>query len=258
MTICHSVCPVIRLSRLLDEAENRQAWKTRPESRYYQYAEVKAHFDLLTAAMRAIEQLPVAPSSEIEVALRHLGHAVHSSISKDMWGIYNESLYSNSHDGTKVLIEEFVDLLCRAVKKLASTSKMLSIRDRPLGAPKSAVVSSFVVTSHASDTNRHSEAGVPENAIQLCSQVCISMKRTLGVTALCLSGGASLGNYHVGVVRALLDEQLLPKIISGITCSLSDRLSCVFLDLFAVRTLTQAQARVPSLPASCVLAQILN
>lgn len=33
--------------------------------------------------------------------------------------------------------------------------------------------------------------------------------------ALMLSGGGKLGNYHYGVIRALLDEGLLPKIISG-------------------------------------------
>lgn len=38
---------------------------------------------------------------------------------------------------------------------------------------------------------------------------------SFGVTALMLSGGASLGMYHIGVVRALFEAQLLPRIISG-------------------------------------------
>ena len=36
-----------------------------------------------------------------------------------------------------------------------------------------------------------------------------------GRTALCLSGGAMMGNYHFGAVRALLETGLLPHIISG-------------------------------------------
>ncbi|KAL7546876.1 hypothetical protein ACHAWF_010200 [Thalassiosira exigua] len=36
-----------------------------------------------------------------------------------------------------------------------------------------------------------------------------------GRTALCLSGGAMMGNYHFGAVRALLETDLLPHIISG-------------------------------------------
>jgi hypothetical protein len=36
-----------------------------------------------------------------------------------------------------------------------------------------------------------------------------------GRTALCLSGGAMMGNYHFGAVKALLETDLLPNIISG-------------------------------------------
>lgn len=36
-----------------------------------------------------------------------------------------------------------------------------------------------------------------------------------GRTALCLSGGATFAYYHFGVIRALLDEDLLPDIITG-------------------------------------------
>lgn len=37
----------------------------------------------------------------------------------------------------------------------------------------------------------------------------------LGTTALCLSGGATFGYYHFGVVKAFLDANLLPRVISG-------------------------------------------
>jgi predicted acylesterase/phospholipase RssA len=36
-----------------------------------------------------------------------------------------------------------------------------------------------------------------------------------GRTALCLSGGASFAYYHLGVVRALLDADLIPDVITG-------------------------------------------
>lgn len=36
-----------------------------------------------------------------------------------------------------------------------------------------------------------------------------------GRTALCLSGGAAMGTYHFGIVKALYDEGILPKILSG-------------------------------------------
>jgi predicted acylesterase/phospholipase RssA len=36
-----------------------------------------------------------------------------------------------------------------------------------------------------------------------------------GATALCLSGGAGNGYYHLGVARSLFTHGLLPKCISG-------------------------------------------
>ncbi|KZT05528.1 patatin-domain-containing protein [Laetiporus sulphureus 93-53] len=42
-----------------------------------------------------------------------------------------------------------------------------------------------------------------------------SVNTNLGTSALCLSGGASFGYYHFGVVKAFLDAGLLPRVISG-------------------------------------------
>ncbi|KAG8798557.1 hypothetical protein FRC16_007031, partial [Serendipita sp. 398] len=42
--------------------------------------------------------------------------------------------------------------------------------------------------------------------------------RNVGSSALCLSGGASFGYYHFGVVKALLDAKLLPRVIAGTSC----------------------------------------
>jgi NTE family protein len=39
--------------------------------------------------------------------------------------------------------------------------------------------------------------------------------RTFGRSALLLSGGATLGIYHLGVVKALFEQGLLPRVISG-------------------------------------------
>ncbi|CAE8595538.1 unnamed protein product [Polarella glacialis] len=42
-------------------------------------------------------------------------------------------------------------------------------------------------------------------------------EKALGRTALCLSGGGSLAMYHMGVCRFLLEEGLMPKIVSGVS-----------------------------------------
>ena len=40
-------------------------------------------------------------------------------------------------------------------------------------------------------------------------------KKSLGRTALCLSGGGASAMTHMGVIRALVKQNLLPKVISG-------------------------------------------
>lgn len=64
---------------------------------------------------------------------------------------------------------------------------------------------------------------VTEAAICSCRSLCPSGRQQLakladnnfGQTALCLSGGAMLGFYHLGVVKALAEQDLLPKVICG-------------------------------------------
>jgi len=42
-----------------------------------------------------------------------------------------------------------------------------------------------------------------------------SIYKNYGRSALCLSGGAGFGYYHLGVVRALLQAGVLPTVITG-------------------------------------------
>eukprot|EP00930_Biecheleria_cincta_P067151 TRINITY_DN5355_c0_g6_i1.p1 TRINITY_DN5355_c0_g6~~TRINITY_DN5355_c0_g6_i1.p1 ORF type:complete len:695 (-),score=120.85 TRINITY_DN5355_c0_g6_i1:214-2298(-) len=41
--------------------------------------------------------------------------------------------------------------------------------------------------------------------------------KAMGQTALCLSGGGSLAMHHMGVCRFLLEEELMPRVISGVS-----------------------------------------
>ena len=42
-----------------------------------------------------------------------------------------------------------------------------------------------------------------------------SRRRSVGRTALCLSGGGSLSMYHMGVVKCMIDQKCLPSVING-------------------------------------------
>ena len=58
----------------------------------------------------------------------------------------------------------------------------------------------------------HEIKGLPHQAKR---QMFEQASHNFGQTALMLSGGAAFGIYHLGVVKALWEQKLLPKVISG-------------------------------------------
>jgi len=82
--------------------------------------------------------------------------------------------------------------------------------------------------------------------------------RNFGRSALLLSGGASLGFFHLGVCKALFEQGLLPNVLSGasmgamVACGIGsrtdDELRALFADLRAIRT----DALRPLSPADAV------
>ncbi|KAG8936741.1 hypothetical protein FRC02_012023 [Tulasnella sp. 418] len=91
-------------------------------------------------------------------------------------GTESPRLYSESFIGTKDLIESYVSEVEAALVYIRRTDK-LSIEEK--------------------------------------RKFFRSANTNLGSSALCLSGGASFGYYHFGVVRAFLDAGLLPRVIAG-------------------------------------------
>lgn len=95
---------------------------------------------------------------------------------RDILGIDRPALHRVALDGTKRLIEEFVDTMSECLRYICD-SKMLS----------------------------------PEQKLSFFKNADVS----LGQTALGLSGGGSLGMYHMGVCLALLEANCLPRVITG-------------------------------------------
>lgn len=76
-----------------------------------------------------------------------------------------------------------------------------------------------------------SEIGVPGKTVGDVMDMFVSIRQSYGQSALLLSGGGGLGVYHLGVVKALFDEQLLPRVISGSSAgALIGALICVTPD----------------------------
>jgi TAG lipase/steryl ester hydrolase/phospholipase A2/LPA acyltransferase len=94
----------------------------------------------------------------------------------------NIRLYKHSNIGTKHLIGRYIDSTLATIRALVKTSA----HSLPAGLETKDILEQVVYARQA-----------------------------FGRSALLLSGGATFGMNHVGVLKALFDAQLLPRIISG-------------------------------------------
>ena len=104
------------------------------------------------------------------------------NLSRNYGGMDNLRLYKHTWIGTKYLIDDYIRAVCEAIEKLLEMTA-------------------------ASETS-----SVDAKSYHLV------LKETLhyyGRSALVLSGGGTIGMKHIGVVKALFEADLLPKIISG-------------------------------------------
>ncbi|KDE06795.1 hypothetical protein MVLG_02834 [Microbotryum lychnidis-dioicae p1A1 Lamole] len=103
---------------------------------------------------------------------------LHAALRNNFAGSESFRLYSETFYGTKDLVQDYVDEVARSIE---------FVRKAPLDQ-------------------------VP---LEIKHEFFRSSAKNLGATALCLSGGAGLGYYHFGVVRALLDTNTLPRVVTG-------------------------------------------
>ncbi len=103
---------------------------------------------------------------------------LNEGIHGNMGGMGRSVLYSRSKVGTKHLIEEYTDELVSALRHIAQVDESIISREEKIDL--------FTRASHC-----------------------------CGRSALMLSGGGSLGHFHLGVLKALLEQDLLPSVLSG-------------------------------------------
>mmetsp|Transcript_29092 Transcript_29092/g.79858 ORF Transcript_29092/g.79858 Transcript_29092/m.79858 type:complete len:875 (+) Transcript_29092:185-2809(+) len=104
------------------------------------------------------------------------------SIGRNKFGLLHEGLFNKALAGSKVLVETYHNVVCAALDFVCD-SDVLPGED-PI--PTDARLAFFNETRHS-----------------------------YGRTALLLSGGAALGFYHTGVVRTLMANNLMPRVIGG-------------------------------------------
>jgi TAG lipase/steryl ester hydrolase/phospholipase A2/LPA acyltransferase len=120
--------------------------------------------------------------ARVNCDIRLMLNLVRTALSRDLGGMENIRLYKHSHIGTKDLIERYIDSTLDTIRALVETSK------------------------HA----------LPEGleTKDILEQV-VNARQAFGRSALLLSGGATFGMNHIGVLKALFEAKLLPRIISG-------------------------------------------
>ena len=115
-------------------------------------------------------------------------YALRGELLRKHFGICNPALFQVTNTGTKVMIEKYVETICEAMAWVGFSYNAPSVRTDP-EAKKEAIrerLAFFNETKHG-----------------------------FGRSALLLSGGASVGMYHFGVVKALHLNGLLPRVMSG-------------------------------------------
>ncbi|XXQ30261.1 PNPLA domain-containing protein [Plasmodiophora brassicae] len=150
---------------MLDALENRELWKVKDESPFYDHALVQM----------TVEHLREAHAHD---DLHAISYHLRNSLHRNFAGLENVQLYEHTHVGTKHLVEDYVKQVLTCIDHLVqSKSPAMSIGQR----------------------------------LAFCREI----RHLYGHTALLLSGGAMFGLYHLGVVKALAQAHLLPRLIAG-------------------------------------------
>ncbi|EPE03840.1 patatin-like phospholipase [Ophiostoma piceae UAMH 11346] len=185
-------------ARMLDDLEDHNAWKASTEADdFYNPDLIASRLKDLEAARRTSREIDADLNADPAASahnIRRMMHLVRTALSRDVGGISNAKLYcddqqllNNSdapHIGTKYLVERYARASVDLIQELLDRTR--SVHSLPPGL-----------------THR-----------DMLDQLLLA-RRSYGRSALILSGGAVYGMAHIGVLKALFDRQLLPRIISG-------------------------------------------
>ncbi|KAI0468556.1 acyl transferase/acyl hydrolase/lysophospholipase [Xylaria cf. heliscus] len=136
--------------------------------------------DILEARLRDLDEARIAGNTRVMM------HLVRTALSRDLGGMGNIDLYRHSYRGTKKLIERYVDSALQTINTLVERS---------------------TPHPHSHDDDHFG----PRDLLD----AMLYARQSFGRSALLLSGGGTFGMTHIGVLKALFEAKLLPRIISG-------------------------------------------
>ncbi|OKL56427.1 hypothetical protein UA08_08097 [Talaromyces atroroseus] len=107
---------------------------------------------------------------------------IRTALSRDLGNMSSSSLYQHTHIGTKTLIDQYITTALNTISTLLDLS--------------------------GSDRCDFTE-------MQYILDQLLAARQAFGRSAVLLSGGGTFGMNHIGVIKALWEAKLMPRIISG-------------------------------------------
>mmetsp|Transcript_29038 Transcript_29038/g.58932 ORF Transcript_29038/g.58932 Transcript_29038/m.58932 type:complete len:727 (-) Transcript_29038:114-2294(-) len=230
-----------QLASELDESQKRDKWRNVDEDdTSYQY-----NWGLIKELMADLRH--ARDSEDAVMALAVLQQCTR----KNVGGVMSEDLFSYTNTGEpKLIVSEFIDEVVTTIRWITDQAKSIhggssssrssneayasDLRKKVLTEKSKMVGNAINMATFdlkgTSKANGNDVSGTVNGSVSITrssrqelplehrENVMIFLKRAraaYGRTALCLSGGAMMGNYHFGHVKALLEEDALPHIMSG-------------------------------------------
>ncbi|KAJ5096020.1 hypothetical protein NUU61_005376 [Penicillium alfredii] len=128
------------------------------------------------------ERLRQLEEARISCDVSRMLFLVRTALSRDLGNMSNISLYRHSHIGTKDLIDRYITTALDTITTLVD----LSVHNRCDGLELKYILDQL-----------------------------LAARQAFGRSALLFSGGATFGMNHIGVLKALYEANLIPRIISG-------------------------------------------
>ncbi|KAJ5362958.1 hypothetical protein N7541_003802 [Penicillium brevicompactum] len=168
----------LKAAQALDVHLGTEKWKQTDEYAYYDHltiTKVVAQLKKVRGDAEWEKENGQIPSNEVS-AVEELRALLEACVKNNFAGVENPRIYSETYSGTKELVQQYIEEVDACIQIVLENKEI----DKE---------SKYQFFKHL-DTN-------------------------FGRTALCLSGGATFAYYHFGVVKALLDNDVLPEIITG-------------------------------------------
>eukprot|EP01147_Barroeca_monosierra_P004047 gene4047-8439_t len=168
-------------ARQLDRLVGHVRWKMAFESTLYDYMLLRDHLDAFYQARMKDDRTKMA-------------WLIRTTLHRNLAGMGNPKLFECCYEGTKDLIEQYVDEVVYQINYLM-------------------------------------QINIPGMSHEDKLQMFETLRSSFGRSALLLSGGGGFGIFHLGVVRVLHQQGLLPRVISGSSAgSLMASLICTRTD----------------------------